>query len=351
MLILLALDPTALAADKEAEPPAAEAPKKEKKDKVPVKMSGLLYAHAGLDLTEGAELATAFDLDRAYLRADAKIDDHWSTRLTVDAGREKVAEVEIPGATTGAAATVLTVPEDERLRLFVKHAWLEYSAGDVRTRAGIVDTTYVPYTEAFLGTRWQARMAMDEVKWQSTADLGVAVSGDHADSTVLWSAGVFNGEGFSAPEVNGGKAFQGRVTVDPLAKGDLSLPISAFVEEELHGADTDGTLQWAASLGFKEDHIAALAEYATATTGTLTGSIVSVSAVPRIPDVVGLMVRLDRFDLDASSDGDEWMRLHGALFRDFADKLSLGLSYERLMFVEAGAVDEHGLFVRMQAGF
>ncbi len=352
----LALSLSAFAADPPAAPSApdaaaaAAASAPSEKPKPTVNLSGIVYAHWGLDLTEGANLASAFDLDRAYVRADGKLDDHWSTRVTLDANRQKAAELELTDAT--GAPIVVEVPEDARLRVFVKHAWLAYKGGDVKLRAGVIDTTYVPGTEQFLGTRWLSKMALDEVKWQSTADIGVAGSGEHKDGLISWAAGVFNGEGFAEPEINGGKAVQARVTVDGLASGKkLNLPVSAFVEEELNGKGTDSTLTWAASAGFKHENFVTLAEYGMRTTGDVTGTSLSVTAMPKVPDVLGILARLDQYDPDGNVDEDGSMKVIGGLTHDFAEKIGVAAQYERVQFQDAAAVPEHGIFVRMQAGF
>ena len=65
------------------------APAEKKKDDGPkVKVSGLLFPSYGFDLTEGADGYNEFDIDRSYLRADAKLTDVLSVRLTLDANRQ-----------------------------------------------------------------------------------------------------------------------------------------------------------------------------------------------------------------------------------------------------------------------
>jgi hypothetical protein len=316
-----------------------------------VKVSGVVFAHYGVDLTEGADLANSFDLDRTYLKVDGAIGEHWGTRLTLDASREPTQTVSVPGGPGGVVD--VEIPEDRRFRVFVKHAWLEYRspAAGVKLRLGMADTAYLPFFDGFWGYRWVTKGAADDFKLQNTADLGVHGVGEHADGLVSWQASVVNGEGFASPEADAGKTVAGRFTLDPLASNeDNDLPVTVFVQEHLV-TDGDPTLTAIGALGFRRAELVAWGEFAVRNSGAVTGSGFSVVAVPRVPDVAALILKVDRFDPDHNADDDATIELLGGLTHDFAKNISLGATYELALVQAAPDVPTHGVFARMQAGF
>ncbi len=323
-----------------------------KAEKPSVKVSGVLYANYGVDLSEGADFANAFDLERAYLRADGTVSDAWRVRLTLDSNRQKDAEVEVPDG-LGGSSTVI-VPADTRLRTFVKHAYLEWrspEAKGLRVRGGIVDTSYIGVEEDVMQLRWVGKTALDQLKIEDTADFGITGGGKHAKGLVSWQAAILNGEGYTNPEVDAGKALQARFTLDPLASGKKAqLPITAFVEENLH-TGADPTLTWAGGIGYKQTGVAAYAHVFGQSEGAISGLGQAIAVSPEVPEVVRFLARLDRWDPDGATNDDGEMRLVGGVLHDFAEKVSLGLTYEHLMPEDPAASDEMAAFLRMQAGF
>jgi hypothetical protein len=324
---------------------AAEEPKPEPP---PVKVSGVIFAHYGLDLTEGADLANAFDLDRTYLKIDAKPTDVLGIRLTLDSNRESAQTV------TDSTGAEFVVPEDPRFRVFVKHAWLEWKAtSDISVKGGMIETVFVPFVEGYTGLRWTAKTFLDDNKLESSADLGVSVFGKHAKGLVSWAAGVYNGEFFSAPETGSGKSVQARFTVDPLAgEGKkVGLPISGFVDENLHEDPVDPALTWAGDVGFKHPNFLFSAEVAGRSQGELSGLGQSVQITPGAPDVGYVVARLDRWDPDTSAADDGTMKIWAGAAHDFHDKISLGAFYERIVPEAPADIPSQGLYVRAQAGW
>jgi hypothetical protein len=335
-----------------ADPAAAPAAEEPKKDKPSVSASGTLFAHYGIDLTESADLANAFDLDRAHLRTDAKVSDAWWIRVMLDANREKEQTLTLVDAT--GAATDVTVPEDARIRVFVKHAWLEWRTPEetgIRVRGGVVDTAYIGVAEDTLASRYIAKPLLDDQKLESTADIGVTAQGTHAGDVVAWQVGAYNGEGFSDPESGVGKALQARVTVDPLAKGEkIGLPISAFVEEDLR-PDLDSVMIFAGSVGLKHEAIRAWAEVVGRSEADVTGLGQSIAVVPKIPDVIGFYARFDHWDPDGATDKDGNTKIWGGVTREFAEKIALAGLFEQTTYEADPDVPARAVMVRMLAGF
>lgn len=312
-----------------------------------VKVGGVLYAHYGVDLTEGADLFNEFAIDRTYLRADAKLPRRFAVRLTLDSGREKEQSI------TLADGTEIDVPEDPKVRVFVKHAWLEWGAPEgtgIKLRAGMTDTPYVGFQENVLGNRWLGSMFLDKFKLESTTDFGASAIGDHADGFVSWHVSVMNGETYNEPEDDGGKAFQGRFTLDPLAAGDLSLPLTAFADANLT-AGGEVRLTYVGAVGLSHPNLGAWGEVVGVSEAGTSGFGFSATLLPRVPDVIGLQARVDRFDPDTAAADDAALRLVGAVTRDLAAKVAVGAAYEREIAEAAPGAPEHGVFLRMQAGF
>lgn len=324
--MILALLHTALAAD--AKPADDGLPS--------VKPSGVVFAHYGYDLTDGADGANAFAMDRVYVRADAQITKRIGTRVTIDADRFSDNTV------------------DTKYRVFVKHAYVEVKelAPGVKLRAGMIDTPYTPFYDGFWGNRYVSESFAKSQKLLDTADLGVGFWGEHAGGLVNWNVSALNGEGYGKIEVDAGKAVQARVTVDPLAKGGkLALPISGFASYNAHAADGTATFTWVGATGFKSPYAVAWAEVLGVSTDGTSGLGYSVTLNPRVPKVLGVIGRYDHFDPDGSADTDANTALIAGVSHDWAEKVSTAVTYERAWTEAAPDAATHGVFVRMQAGW
>ncbi len=316
----------------------------EDKPKPEVELGATIYTHYGYDLTDGSDGYNEFAVDRAYLYGKAKISKRLSARLTLDVGRFD--------ALVDSTGTEYTL--DTKYRAFLKHAYLEWKdwAPGMSVRAGMIDTPYVPYQEKFLGTRWIGKVFTDSQKVLGSADLGVNLAGEHAGGVVSWGAAVMNGEGYDKLEVNAGKSVQARLSVDPLAKKDKSkLPITAFVNYNGQGPDADAILTYVGALGYKMPYLTLWGEYVGRSQGDISGSGYSATLMPGMPKYGYLLVRYDHFDPDGATDKDANDAISAGLAHDFVDKVSLGAFYERGTDEATPDEPEHGLFVRLQAGF
>ena len=308
-----------------------------------VEVNGLVFAHWGLDLSDGAEAYNEFALDRAYLGAKAKITKKIGARITLDADHMKAVETDTGEFTY-----------DTKYRVFVKYAYVEFKdlAPGLKLRAGVIDTPYQPVQDNFWGHRYVHMGLADQEKMLYTADLGVALTGEHGKGLFSWSAGAYNGEGYSKLELDAGKSFQARVTVDPLARGGKQeLPITGFVNVSTH-PDADPTITYVGALGFKMPFFWFLGEYIGVSEGDAGKQGISVSALPGLPKYGRLVLRYDHYDPDTTTDADGYDKIIGGVSHDFADKVSVAATYERQMFeADDGAAPAHGVFLHMQAGF
>jgi hypothetical protein len=335
--------PLALAADP-AEPAEVPPPPPKEEKKFPdTKVSGILFAHYGYLLTDGSDGYNEFGLDRAYLVAESKLSGHLATRLTLDADRLK--------ATTLPDDSEVTV--DTKYRVFVKHAYLEgrWESYGLKTRGGIIDTPYAPYYDKFVGIRYVIESFPKQNKVLETADIGAGLWGNHADGLLDWNVSLLNGEGYSKPEIDEGKAVQARVIVDPLAKGEMNLPITGFVSMNGQPSVGDPIITAIGAVGFKQDYLVAWAEYLLVMQGDLSGGGYSATLAPKAPDVGGLLLRYDHFDPNADADDDASDTIIAGVTHDFVEKVSLAGTYERITPEATPDAPGRSVFVHMQAGF
>ncbi len=307
-----------------------------------VKMGGVIFAHYGYDLSDGANGYNSFDLDRAYLTARGELNEHWATRMTLDADRFKSTDV---------ADTSITV--DTKYRVFVKHAYLEWKEqkAGVKLRFGMADTAWAPYYDSFWGYRFLGKSAGDENKFVDTSDLGIQAMGDHNKGLIQWQAGIINGEGYGKVEVDASKTFQARFTVDPLAANkDYDLPISAFISQSFLG-DGDPVTLYAGAAGFKMKYGLAWAEYMGRSSGGASGQIITATLMPKVPDVVTVVARVDLVDPDTGTADDGTTKILVGAGHEFFEKVTAMATYERTTAQAAPDAPAHGVFLRMQAGF
>ena len=318
-------------------------------DKPEIKWSGTVYAHYGYMLGEEAEQYNEFDIDRVYLTARSQLSSDLSVRVTTDVGRAAPQGVD----TNGDGSEDIEVPEDEKIRVFLKYAYLEWAASDsVMLRFGSAGTPFIGYYDKFWGQRYLAKSFTDNNKILDSADIGIHALGQISDGLVSWQTSIVNGEGYGKAEANATKALQGRVTLDPMFSGDNSLPITVFASQDVMAPDGEDPVRvLAGAAGYKMEHLTFWGEYVVQSEGDISGSGYSITVIPKIPGVLNLIARYDHWDPDSDTAGDAEATIRAGVARDFLKKVSAGLTYERTTLESAKDQPEHGVFLRMQVGF
>lgn len=319
-------------------------------EKPKVSIEGTLYTNWAIDLTEGSDLANAFNLDRMYLTAKGRPHPKLELRFTTDVGRAKAQSVDIVDAS--GTVTTVDVPEDTALRVFVKYAWLEWKDAlpGVKLRFGAVDTPFPGFYDSFWGHRFASKSLTDGAGLLDTADLGVSALGNHKDGLLSWHLGVHNGAGYKNPEEDRTKAVQLRMTVDPLkGEDDRKLPISGFVSYE-PTQDGDPRILALGAVGASIPNLLVWGEGLTVRDGA-SGVGASGTVMPRIPDVGNLYVRVDWLDPDTDTDDDAATTLIGGVSRRFADKVQGAVQFEQATAQASASIPERVASVRLDAGF
>ena len=128
-----------------------------------------------------------------------------------------------------------------------------------------------------------------------------------------------------------------------------ALPITEFVSYAIPPKGGDSVLVYAGALGVKVPTVHGWFECLGRSTAGVSSGGCSATVSPRIPKVGNLLLRLDRFDPNASATGDSLMKVIGGVSHDFLAQTSVVLTYERTQ-PEMGTAAA-GMFIRMQAGF
>jgi len=143
----------------------------------------------------------AFKFRRAYFTLEHKFGDNFKVRFRTDADRKA----------------------DDKLRVFVKHIYLEWSnlVPNSKLYIGQAATPTKEHTEAVWGLRGLEKTLMDVYKDQtgqgvdfSSADVGVALKGNIVKQLKYYVM-VSNGSGYSHPEGDKYKKFAGQIQVIP----------------------------------------------------------------------------------------------------------------------------------------
>lgn len=144
----------------------------------------------------------AFKFRRAYFTLEHKFGDNFKVRFRTDADRKA----------------------DDKLRVFVKHIYLEWSnlVPDSKLYIGQAATPTKEHTEAVWGLRGLEKTLMDVYKDQTgegvdfaSADVGVALKGNIIKQLKYYVM-VSNGSGYSHPEGDKYKKFAGQIQVLPV---------------------------------------------------------------------------------------------------------------------------------------
>ena len=140
----------------------------------------------------------AFDIKRFYLGVNHTFSDTWSMNLTTDFQYS--------------AAISST-------EIYLKKAYVQYKYSDAFVvRAGATDLPWVPFAENSYGMRYVENTLTDRLKFGTSADWGVHVSGKLAGGSLEYAVAALNGNGYKNPSRSKGLDFEGRLSFAPTDK-------------------------------------------------------------------------------------------------------------------------------------
>jgi hypothetical protein len=145
--------------------------------------------------TKTAKSGVGFDIKRFYLGVDHTFNDKWSMNLTTDFQY----------------SSAISSTE-----LYIKKAYIQYKYSDAFVlRAGSADLPWVPFSENANGMRYVENTMVDRLKYGTSADWGMHVSGKVAGGAFEYAAAALNGAGYKNPSRSKGVDFEGRVSYAP----------------------------------------------------------------------------------------------------------------------------------------
>jgi hypothetical protein len=193
-----------------------------------------------------------FDVTRAYLNINGQLAQNVRFRLTPDVRR----------ATTDAALAGSLV-------LRIKYAFVQFDNLTPRSwvRFGVHQTPWLDFEESVNRYRVQGTMFSErEALIPGSGDFGLGYFTPLPNNYGEIQAGVYNGEGYTQPEVNKYKSVQARVTIRPLPGRGLAngFRLSGFYNAGWYASDRPRRLGIVMG-SYEHPHVVATAQYLAAT--------------------------------------------------------------------------------------
>jgi hypothetical protein len=170
------------------------------------KVSGRLYAHWMMDLTDGGGNANEFALSRAYVTVRSKLSDYTSVRITTDLRQ------------TG---------DFDGYNVILKYGYLDWKPalvqGVVTFRFGLQPTPYIDAMNKLWGRRYLEKTVGDDHAFLTTSDLGAGLIFSLGEKGNVGQiiANVWNGTSYTdIDELNKHKDFSGFIVLTPLRDND-----------------------------------------------------------------------------------------------------------------------------------
>ena len=195
------------------------------------------FGNFNADFSKGAE-SLGFELERAYLGYEYKLDGGLSVKTVMDIGQSG------------------DVSDYHRIA-YVKNALVQWKQGKWTINGGLISTTQFNFQEKFWGYRYVMKSFQDLYKFGSSADLGISATYKFAD-WLSADAIIVNGEGYKKIQKGTGLNYGLGATVTPV-KG-LQVRLYGGLNEGATSSDAD---QWNAAtfVGYKGKDFSVGAEY------------------------------------------------------------------------------------------
>ena len=248
-----------------------------------------VFSNFNADFGKDAE-SLGFELERAYLGYEYKLDDGLTVKGVMDIGQ------------SGA------VSDYQRLA-YIKNALVQWKQGRWTLNGGLISTTQFNFQEKFWGYRYVMKSFQDLYKFGSSADLGISAAYKAAD-WLSADAIIVNGEGYKKVQVGKGLCYGVGATLTPVE--GLQVRLYGGLNDDASTTDAD---QWnaAAFVGYKAKAFSVGAEYNYMDKAGSEQSGCSVYATGNISDEAAVYARWD--DLFAGNTATSAAAIVGAQFK------------------------------------
>lgn len=210
---------------------AAAAPASE----LPFKISGKVYVDASYLRNEGDGKNTVksrgVDVKRFYLGIDYTLNKIISATFLTDIG-----------------------DQNGKYDVFVKKGFVQAKfMPEFALRAGVGDTTWIPFVEDVYGYRYVEQTVIDRTKFGNSADWGLHALGRLANDVIGYQVSIVNGNGYGNASRAKWPSIEARLDaklIDHLIiAGDVSISTLGAVTDSVHtGTRYDGLVAWSDKL-------------------------------------------------------------------------------------------------------
>ena len=250
-----------------------------------------------------------FDVTRAYINIIAKLPHGVGARITPD---------------------IITTRNNTATGLIfrLKYAYASWTPTNspLTFKFGVIQTPWLDWEEALWDYRVQGQMAMERAGYLSSSDFGISVDGNIHYDKLNFTAGIYNGENYSAGPVSptisitgdGNKDFMGRVSYKILntdlpgkvgglritGYGQYGKPNSGGERYRAIGELSYQTKMFllAAEYGWAQDSVSGDSALTVAAKPQQTGKVLSFYGVLRIPNSMWqIILRYDQNDPNTAS--------------------------------------------------
>ena len=206
------------------------------------------------DVDGNSVTLTQFQVGRSYINVTGNISHSIAFRITPDITRE----VAIGSSVNGSYVFRL------------KYAYLQWNFDDFMTRGswarfGMQQTPFVDFMEGIYRYRFQGQVFEEREGFLSSSDVGASFHYNLPNNYGDLHGGVYNGETYTAPEVNDQKGFMIRGTVRPLPMSEnlRGLRVTGFYDHDMF-AKKDDRQRGIVSLTFEHKYVNAAFDYLSA---------------------------------------------------------------------------------------
>ena len=330
-------------------------------------LSGTVFAHLRYDLTSYEdstdEGAWDFDVPRVYVNIKGAVTEKLHYRVTADVGREEYTyytyEPEFDPVTGEMIGLIETKHTSKgKLDFYAKYAYFEVK--DVipnhKIIGGIEKTPWIDYEQGIWGWRVVRKVAVDDRKYDNSADLGLGVSGKFGEGIVEHHLTFTNGAGYKSPESGlSGKAVAYRLSFFPLVSNEnlSGLSVNAFVkadnlgEKVAEGEDKNPVTIYGGLLGLEHEFVNFGGGYFMRSAGEgdnkVDGNVMTAYATGHFRASEGMtvhpLVRYDAYEPDGDTSDDERTLIVGGVGMKFFDgNFSLIPNYQTESYKEVDPV-------------
>jgi len=176
---------------------------------------------------------SAFNVARTYINVTGNISHRVAFRITPDISRETGTGPSLTGS----------------LMFRLKYGYAQFNLDDwtgswkqTFIRGGIQQTPFIDAQEGVYRYRFQGTVFVERDGGLASADAGVTFHTNMPNNYGDIHFGFYNGEGYSKPEINNIKSFQGRITVRPMPAGSFlvkGLRLTGYINRDSVVKDAD----------------------------------------------------------------------------------------------------------------